>query len=79
MRKEDKFKPYVYKVYNRNGKLEEYSGYFSTKEEAINWRTKKGEWLSNHFKRELILTLKLCAVWRSLWHIGIVICFSLTN
>ena len=56
MKKEDKFKPYVYKVYNRNGKLEEYSGYFSTKEEAINWRTKKGEWLSNHFKRELILT-----------------------
>jgi hypothetical protein len=56
MKKEDKFKPYVYKVYNRSGKLEEYSGYFSTKEEAINWRTKKGEWLSNHFKRELILT-----------------------
>ena len=36
MKNEDKFKPYVYKVYNRNGKLEEYSGYFSTKEEAIN-------------------------------------------
>ena len=56
MKNEDKFKPYVYKVYNNIGKLEEYSGYFSTKEEAINWRTKKGEWLSNHFKRELILT-----------------------
>jgi hypothetical protein len=56
MKKENKFKPYVYKVYNRNGKLEEYSGYFSTKEEALNWHSKHGKWLENHFKRELILT-----------------------
>jgi hypothetical protein len=55
MRKEDKFKPYIYKVYNNIGKLEEYSGYFSTKEEALNWHSKQGVWLSNHFKRELII------------------------
>ena len=56
MRKEDKFKPYIYKVYNNIGKLEEYSGYFSTKEEAFNWYSKQGVWLENHFNRELILT-----------------------
>ena len=55
MRKEDKFKPYIYKVYNNIGKLEEYSGYFSTKEEALNWHSKHGKWLESHFKRELIL------------------------
>ena len=69
MRKEDKFKPYIYKVYNKIGKLEEYSGYFSTKEEAFNWYSKQGVWLENQFKRELILTeeYKQINLFKKLW------------
>ena len=50
------YKPFMYKVENKIGKLEDYSGTFSTKEEAQQWYSKQGKWLENHFKRELILT-----------------------
>ena len=56
MRKEDRDKPYIYKVYNSRGNLEEYSRCYKTKREALDWHSKQGVWLSNHFKRELILT-----------------------
>ena len=32
MRKEDRYKPYIYKVRNEKGRLEEYSRYYKTKE-----------------------------------------------
>lgn len=55
MRKEDRFKPYIYKVYNSMGNLEEYSRYYYTKKEAIDWYNKQGKWLEKHFNRKLIL------------------------
>ena len=55
MKKEDKFKPYVYKVYNNIGNLEEYSRYYYTIKEALDWYNKQGKWLENHFNRKLIL------------------------
>jgi len=50
------YKPFMYKVENIKGKLEDYSGTFETKDKAIEWYNTKGKWLENHFKRELILT-----------------------
>ena len=41
MRKEDRFKPYVYKVYNNIGNLEEYSRYYYTRKEALDWYNKE--------------------------------------
>lgn len=55
MRKEDRFKPYIYKVYNSRGKLEEYSRYYYTRKEAIDWYKNQGKWLESHFNRKLIL------------------------
>jgi hypothetical protein len=55
MRAEDKLKPYIYKVYNSMGKLEEYSRYYHTRKEAIDWYNTQGKWLESHFKRKLIL------------------------
>ena len=55
MRKEDRFKPYIYKVYNSRGNLEEYSRYYKTKKEAIDWYNKQGKWLEKQFNRKLIL------------------------
>ena len=55
MRKEDKLRPYIYKVYNSSGNLEEYSRYYYTKKEAVNWYNTQGKWLESHFNRELIL------------------------
>ena len=55
MRKEDKFKPCVYKVYNNRGNLEDYSRYYYTRKEALDWYNKHGIWLENHFNRKLIL------------------------
>jgi len=55
MRKEDRFKPYIYKVYNSRGKLEEYSRYYYTKKEALDWYNKQGKWLEKHLNRKLIL------------------------
>jgi hypothetical protein len=55
MRKEDKLKPYIYKVYNSRGNLEEYSKHYYTKKEALDWYNKQGKWLEKHFNRELIL------------------------
>ena len=55
MRKEDRFKPYIYKVYNSRGKLEEYSRYYKTKKEAVYWYKTQGKWLEKHLNRKLIL------------------------
>ena len=55
MKNEDKFKPYVYKTYNNRGNLEDYSRYYYTRKEALDWYNKQGKWLENHFKRKLIL------------------------
>jgi hypothetical protein len=55
MRKEERFKPYVYKVHNSRGNLEEYSRYYYTKKEAIDWYNSQGKWLEKHFNRKLIL------------------------
>ena len=55
MRKEDRDKPYIYKVYNSRGNLEEYSRYYRTKREAVNWYNNHGKWLEKHFNRKLIL------------------------
>ena len=49
MRKEDRDKPYIYKVYNSRGNLEEYSRYYRTKREAVNWYNTHGKWLEKHF------------------------------
>lgn len=50
------YKPFMYKVENKKGRLEDYSGTFATKEDALNWYDKNGKWLEQHFNRELILT-----------------------
>tara|TARA_R110000851_G_scaffold28032_2_gene78426 strand:+ start:336 stop:548 length:213 start_codon:yes stop_codon:yes gene_type:complete len=55
MRKEDRFKPYVYKVHNSSGNLEEYSRYYYTKKEAVDWYNTQGKWLEKHFDRNLVL------------------------
>jgi len=55
MRKEDRYKPYIYKVRNEKGRLEEYSRYYKTKREALDWYNKHGKWLEKHFNRKLIL------------------------
>ena len=55
MRKEDRFKHYIYKVYNSRGNLEEYSRYYYTKKEAVEWYNSQGKWLEKHFNRKLIL------------------------
>ena len=51
----DSQKPFIYKVENNKGRLEDYSGGFDTKEQALEWFNKEGKWLENHFNRELIL------------------------
>ena len=51
----DNYKPYIYRVENDKGRLEDYSGNFRTKEEALTWYSKNGVWLEQHFNRELIL------------------------
>ena len=55
MRKEDRYKPYIYKVYNSRGNLEEYSRYYRTKGEAVNWYNNHGKWLEQNLNRKLIL------------------------
>ena len=55
MKNEDKFKPYVYKTYNNRGNLEDYSRYYYTRKEALDWYNKHGIWLENHFNRKLLL------------------------
>lgn len=55
MRKEDRYKPYIYKVRNEKGRLEEYSRYYKTKREAVDWYNTHGKWLEKHFNRKLIL------------------------
>jgi len=55
MRKEDRFKPYIYKTRNKQGKLEEYSRYYKTKKEAVYWYKTQGKWLEKHLNRKLIL------------------------
>lgn len=49
------FKPFEYKVYNKDEILENYSGGFMTEQIAINWYNKQGKWLENHFNRTLVL------------------------
>lgn len=51
-------KPYAFMVTGKNGMLEEYSGRFTTREEAIKWRDSpyKGLMLQHVFRRELVLT-----------------------
>ena len=49
------FKPFEYKVYNRNDELENYSGGFMTEAKAIKWYDNHGVWLENHFDRKLVL------------------------
>ena len=55
MRKEDRYKPYIYKTRNKQGKLEEYSRYYKTKKEAVYWYKTQGKWLEKHLNRKLIL------------------------
>ena len=55
MRKEDRDKPYIYKVYNSSGNLEEYSRYYYTRKEALDWYNTQGKWLEKQFNRKLIL------------------------
>ena len=55
MRKEDRFRPYIYKVYNSRGNLEEYSRYYRTKKEAVEWYNSQGKWLEKNLNRKLIL------------------------
>jgi len=55
MRKEDRNRPYIYKVYNSRGNLEEYSRYYYTKKEALDWYNKQGKWLEKLLNRKLIL------------------------
>mgnify|MGYP001275278477 FL=1 len=49
------FKPFEYKVYNKDNVLENYSGGFMTEQKAIDWYNKHGVWLENHFNRTLVL------------------------
>ena len=49
------FKPFEYKVYNKDDVLENYSGGFITEQVAIDWYNKHGVWLENHFDRKLVL------------------------
>lgn len=49
------YKPFKYMVYNKEKELEEYSGGFLTREDAIQWYYNHGMWLENQFKRSLIL------------------------
>jgi hypothetical protein len=42
-------------VKNRKKELEEYSGGFSTRDDAIQWYYEHGIWLENNLNRKLIL------------------------
>ena len=50
-------RPYVYMVTGKNEKMEEYSGRFSTTEDALTWKNspEKGIMLQHIFRRKLIL------------------------
>ena len=49
------YKPFEYRVYNRDAELEPYSGGFLTKGAAVEWYNKHGVWLEDKFKRTLHL------------------------
>jgi len=49
------YRPFEYRVYNRDAELEPYSGGFLTKEAAVEWYNKHGVWLEEKFKRTLVL------------------------
>ena len=51
----NRYKPYIYRVENKQGNLEDYSGYFYTKEQALKWYEKEGRWLEKNLNRTLIL------------------------
>ena len=50
-------RPYVYMVTGKNEKMEEYSGRFSTIEDALTWKNspENGIMLQHIFRRKLIL------------------------
>jgi hypothetical protein len=49
------WKPFEYRVYNKEAELEPYSGGFLTEEKALEWYNKHGVWLEEKFKRTLVL------------------------
>jgi hypothetical protein len=49
------YRPFQYMVKNKKNELEEYSGGFLTREEALAWYYENGVWLEQQFKRQLIL------------------------
>lgn len=48
-------KKYIYKVINEQGRFEDYSGEFKTKEDAIKWYEQNGKYLEEKFNRTLYL------------------------
>ena len=49
------YKPFEYRVYNKDAELEPYSGGFLTKEDAQKWYDKHGTELEDMFNRRLVL------------------------
>ena len=65
------YRPFEYKVYNKEAELEPYSGGFLTEEAAKEWYEKQGVWLEEHLGRTLQLVEhrtyeQLSLKWRNL-------------